>query len=279
MEQGWIKLHRQMKDWQHYQEPSVLLVFIDLLLSANSKPGWKRGQRIGRGQLVTSTAQIMESTGLGSDHTVREALRKLELSGEIRRERFGNGTKITIIQYHKYQAYANTAELGAEPAAQSHAELGAEPAADKQEYKNGRRKEGVSEFPDGNPVSGCSAPPTPKDNIKYDALVEYFNEKTKGVFGKVLLPLGEKRKAMVRARIRERGKQAFADMIEKAMASDFLKGQNGSGFTATFDWLIRPSNFEKVLSGNYDNHEGAAANGITTYKGDSTIGTEFTRKM
>lgn len=277
-QQGWIKLHRQMKDWQHYQEPTVMLVFIDLLLSANSKPGWKRGHRIGRGQLVTSTAQIMESTGIGSDNTVREALRKLEASGEIVRERFGNGTKITINQYSKYQAYANTAEPAAEPVAQSSAEPAAEPVANKQESKNGRRKEGVSEFPNGNPVSGCSAPPTQKDNIKYDALVEYFNEKTKGVFGRVLLPLGEKRKAMVRARIRERGKQAFADMIEKAMASDFLKGQNNTGFTATFDWLIRPSNFEKVLSGNYDNREGSTANG-TSYKGDATIGTEFTRKI
>ena len=276
--EGWIKLFRQIKDWQHYQEPTVFLVFIDLLLSANTKPGWNCGKRIGRGQLVTSTARIMESTGIGSDNTVRDALRKLEESGEIRRERFGNVTKITINQYSKYQAYANTAELGAEPAAQSDAELGAEPAADKQEYKKGRSKEVVSEFPEGNSLSGCGAPPTqhPAENINYDKLVAYFNKTTKGVFGMVQMPLSETRRTSVRARIREHGKEAFIAVIAKAMASDFLKGQNQRGFKATFDWLIKPTNFEKVLSGNYDNHENTPGSG--GYKGDSTIGTEFTRK-
>ena len=103
MENGWIKIHRQLKDWQHYQEPTVLLVWIDLLLSANSKPAWVRGEAIAAGQVVTSVTTIMESTGIKSKHTVIEALRKLEQSGEITREKFGNGTKITIANFEKFQ--------------------------------------------------------------------------------------------------------------------------------------------------------------------------------
>jgi hypothetical protein len=99
----WIKLYEKIKEWQHYQEPTVLLVFIDILLSANTKDGWSLGRMIKRGELVTSVAQIMFSTGIKSDNTVRAALRKLEASGEIKRERFGNGSKITIIQFDKYQ--------------------------------------------------------------------------------------------------------------------------------------------------------------------------------
>jgi hypothetical protein len=31
---GWIKIYRKMRQWQHYKTPSVRMVFEDLLLSA-----------------------------------------------------------------------------------------------------------------------------------------------------------------------------------------------------------------------------------------------------
>ena len=46
---------------------------------------------------------------------------------------------------------------------------------------------------------------------------------------------------------------AFRELFEKAEASDFLKGDNDRGWTADFDWLIRPTNMSKVLEGKYDN--------------------------
>lgn len=142
MNEGWIKLHRQLKEWQHYQEPFVLLVWLDLLLSANMKAGWVRGNRINRGQLITSVARIMESTGIGSDNTVRDALRKLEESGEIKREQIGIGTKITINHFNKFQTSSQnaqssaqpTAEVSAYPSAEVSAQPTAQPGADKQEY-------------------------------------------------------------------------------------------------------------------------------------------------
>lgn len=92
-----------------------------------------------------------------------------------------------------------------------------------------------------------------RDRIDYQKLVNYFNEETKGIFGEVRLPLSSVRQGNIRARIREYGIEAFCDMIKKAAGSDFLKGDNSRGFKATFDWLIKPSNFQKTLEGNYDN--------------------------
>ena len=89
--------------------------------------------------------------------------------------------------------------------------------------------------------------------INYEKLVSWFNENTRGVFGKIVMPLSDKRKGMIRARIKEYGKDKFCLVFEKALKSDFLKGQGNKGFVATFDWIIKPSNFEKILSGNYDN--------------------------
>lgn len=61
------------------------------------------------------------------------------------------------------------------------------------------------------------------------------------------------RKKLLNARIKEHGLEAVYEAIERVKASDFLKGQNKSGWTITFDWFIRPRNFQKVLEGNYDN--------------------------
>ena len=106
MNEGWIKIHRQIKEWQHYQEPNVLLVWLDLLTSANAKEGWWHGRKIRRGELFTSVESIHQNTGLDAK-TVRKALATLEASGEIKREATNAGSKITINQYNKFQSCGN----------------------------------------------------------------------------------------------------------------------------------------------------------------------------
>ena len=106
MNEGWIKIHRQIKEWQHYQEPNVLLVWLDLLTSANTKDGWWRGRKIRRGELFTSVETIHQNTGLDVK-TIRKALATLEESGEIKREATNAGSKIIINQYNKFQSWGN----------------------------------------------------------------------------------------------------------------------------------------------------------------------------
>lgn len=62
-----------------------------------------------------------------------------------------------------------------------------------------------------------------------------------------------KRREFVRARIREHSLNTVYEMITKASRSDFLNGKNRNGWVADFTWLFRPSNFQKVIEGNYDN--------------------------
>ena len=116
------------------------------------------------------------------------------------------------------------------------------------EYKN-------KDIIEDTDVSSSESKPvsTPHLPVKdlYSKYIDFFNETTKGVFGTVRLPLSEKRKSMLRGRINEHGEDAFFRVVELAMQSSFLKGQNGRGWAATFDWLIKPTNYEKVLSGNY----------------------------
>ena len=59
------------------------------------------------------------------------------------------------------------------------------------------------------------------------------------------------RRQHVRARLEEHGLDNVLSAIAQVARSSFLLGGGSRGFRATFDWLIKPSNFVKVLEGNY----------------------------
>ncbi len=68
---------------------------------------------------------------------------------------------------------------------------------------------------------------------------------------------GSKRHASLMARIREYGIDAVLEAIEKIRESSFLQGKSGGKrrWMITFDWFVLPSNFPKVLEGNYSDGE------------------------
>lgn len=117
-------------------------------------------------------------------------------------------------------------------------------------------KEGssISENPKVDPAKRCA-------KIDFAAIKEYWNTKhdQSGSVMRRLTLMSDQRKGNVRSRIREYGGdvQKVYKAIDKAMASDFMNGKNGKGWVASFDWMMCPSNFPKVLEGNYDNEQPA----------------------
>lgn len=90
-----------------------------------------------------------------------------------------------------------------------------------------------------------------------------------------------KRGEMVRKRIVDYGVAKVVEAVQRANQSQFLKGFNSKGWTADFDWFIKPSNFQKVLEGNYDNRgveDGQRSEDgrgkVRGYHGDAGKGTE-----
>lgn len=63
------------------------------------------------------------------------------------------------------------------------------------------------------------------------------------------------RYTMLKARIREYSLDEVMQAIRSIKDSSFLQGQNNRNWTITFDWLVRPNNFLKVLEGNYIDKE------------------------
>jgi len=100
--EGWIKLHRQMLNWQWYDDANVMRLFIHLLLSANREKAVWRGIEINRGQVFTSVLHLAQKLKISIKET-RTALSKLTKTKEIDVQGASNGTMITICKYDSYQ--------------------------------------------------------------------------------------------------------------------------------------------------------------------------------
>ena len=89
-----------------------------------------------------------------------------------------------------------------------------------------------------------------KERVPYQDVVEDFNDICKTL--PRVTKLTDARRKVIKARFKDHGLAGIQTVFEKAESSDFLSGRNG-GWSASFDWLMKPSNFQKVIEGNYDN--------------------------
>lgn len=100
---GYIKLFRQLKEWEWYSNKNVTRVFIDLLLSVNFKPKKWQGIEIQRGQIIIGLSKYAESIGL-SLQELKTVLKKLKSTGEITTTATNRYTIITICNFESYQS-------------------------------------------------------------------------------------------------------------------------------------------------------------------------------
>jgi len=100
--QGWVKLHRQLLEWEWYSDANVSRLFIHCLLKANHKDGSWKGIKIKRGQFITSLDRLSSEISL-SKSQLRTALKKLKSTHEIAHESTSQHTVITVVCYDSYQ--------------------------------------------------------------------------------------------------------------------------------------------------------------------------------
>lgn len=90
-----------------------------------------------------------------------------------------------------------------------------------------------------------------EDRVNYQQIADMYNETC--VSFPHLQSLSDARKKAIKARLKIYSIVDFQKVFEKAEASSFLKGGNDRNWSATFDWMMKDSNFAKILEGNYDN--------------------------
>lgn len=103
---GWIKLHRCLLDWEWYDDVNVFRLFIHLLLKANHSDKSYKGMTVKRGTLLTSRELLSFETSL-SVRQIRTALNKLKSTNELTIETSKQGTVIQVVNYDKYQDATN----------------------------------------------------------------------------------------------------------------------------------------------------------------------------
>lgn len=103
---GYIKLHRQLLDWEWYSDNNTFRVFIHCLLKANYKEKNWKGIQIKRGQFVTSTSKLSTELGL-SVNKIRLSLTKLKQTKEITIKTTNKNTLVTIVNFDTYQDIEN----------------------------------------------------------------------------------------------------------------------------------------------------------------------------
>jgi len=108
------------------------------------------------------------------------------------------------------------------------------------------------------PTSDEVDSPPSSANVPYKKILELWNQKVienRSVLPKIIaIKPKTQRCRFVRARWKDfPDLKIWEQIFDKATRSSFLNGDNKRGFMASFDWIVKsPSNFLKVLEGNYD---------------------------
>ena len=194
-----------------------------------------------------SVQRISERTCL-SERAVRNALRWLETAKVLSsNQRYGRSSWYTITP----ASYAPGTTCPPAPDAP-------QPRHDVPPTPAPRAPRTVKE-PSVEPSEVVDEPKAAVEKLQPQKIVDLFNEILSHELPAVTL-LNDDRKAKLKARWNQHPAHQcldfWADYFETVKASAFLMGKapgknGGAPFRATFDWLIAPTNFVKVVEGNY----------------------------
>jgi len=104
MNNGWVKLHRKMLEWEWYSDPNVFRLFLHCILKANHKDKKWQGKTIKRGTFITGLEVLSQETGL-SVKQIRIAFDKLKSSQDVAIKTTNKFRLVTVVKYDDYQDY------------------------------------------------------------------------------------------------------------------------------------------------------------------------------
>ena len=197
---GWIKLHRQFKDWEWYNKSEMVHLFIHCLIKSNFKEGNFQGIEVEKGSFITSLKHLSDETNI-SIQTIRTCLKKLQLTKEIDVKSTNKLTKITICKYESYQFESDEANKQLTNNQQT---------TNKQLTTIEERKENKEVKEDD------------KSLIDYNKLLDYINS----TFNKNFKILNDKAKKQFKARLKDYSKDVFKIVIDNLKNDEYHKETN-----------------------------------------------------
>ena len=235
---GFIKLHRQLLDWEWYKDLPVRILFEHCLLKANYKTKNWQGIVIEAGSFVTSYESLSLETGL-TVRQIRTALNKLKSTGELTHKGQSRYSIITIKNWVEYQSddKQNDKQMTNERQTNDKQTTTTKESKERKEYK-----ESKNIF-----IS----------NVKEKKLDPFFENSIIQEFQKYYL-LNFNCKAFLSANQRQKIMELNSDIpdFKEAIPIALEKLKNVKfdipNFTPTANWLLKDDNFTAVLNGAYD---------------------------
>lgn len=99
---GFVTIQRKITKWRWYKKPATKGVFLHLLFTANYEPKEFENIIIERGQRVGSYETLAHETG-HSVKEVRTAIKNLEKTGEVARQKYSHFTVFSVVNYDLHQ--------------------------------------------------------------------------------------------------------------------------------------------------------------------------------
>ena len=133
---GFVKVPRNIIDWEWYSDIPVRTLFLHLLFTVNFKDVSWRGIKIRRAQRVISLHNLATETGL-SVQQVRTALNKLKSTSEITTSKSG---KFTVVTINASGRNKKITWFATEEQQQNNSKSTSKTTTEQQFINNGRRK-------------------------------------------------------------------------------------------------------------------------------------------
>lgn len=198
---GFIKLFRQILDWEWYDDLPTCRLFIHLLLKANyAERNW-HGQTIERGSCITSYATLASETGL-SPEQIKRALKNLTKTGEIKRITTNKNTVICVVKYADFQGlgFEYNEQTTSKEQTENKQKTNEQQTKNKQtttnkEIKNKRNKESKNIY--------TSLPEEKKITEIVETVIQMLNVETYKKDGKGFSPKAKKNVELISALIRD----------------------------------------------------------------------------
>jgi hypothetical protein len=227
MSSGWIKLHRQLLDWEWYDDINTSRLFIHLMLTANHKDNKWRGIDIKRGSRLTSLDKLSSETNL-SVSKIRTSIKKLISTSEIASKSHSQYTVFIMKNYDSYQGDDKPNDKPVTNESQTN---------DKQIATNKNDKNVNKDI--------------------YQQLADAYNSSFPDLPN--VAKVSQKRKAHINAAIKEFKPSHGLDNLDNWVnlfayirESDFLMGRT-SDWRCDFDFIINKNNLLKIIEGKYEN--------------------------
>ena len=99
---GYIKLHRKIKDWEWYKDPITKAVFLELLLRANYHESRYEGIELKPGQAIYGRTELADCLGI-TEQNVRTSIKRLKSTKELTTKSTNKLTLVTIANWAVYQ--------------------------------------------------------------------------------------------------------------------------------------------------------------------------------